>query len=105
MSAFTGDLEKGKKIPLRLAVAERGMVFGFEIKNEGNDCRASGGDLCVNLELSNFFLKKLLRPIFMSFRKSTQGYRPLALETPAIVRRRKGNTLEKFTARIDYQRN
>lgn len=105
MSGFTDQLEKGQKIPLRLAVAERGMVLGFELKNENKDCRSSGGDLCVNLQLSNFFLKKLLKPVFMSFRKSPQGYRPLIVETPAVVRRRKGSSLEKFTARIDYHRH
>lgn len=105
MSGYTDQLEKGQKIPLRLAVAERGMVLGFEIKNENKDCRSSGGDLCVNLQLSNFFLKKLLKPVFMSFRKSPQGYRPLIVETPAVVRRMKGSSLEKFTARIEYLRH
>jgi hypothetical protein len=104
MSPYTSLFEKGQKIPVKLAVAERGMVLGFEIAGQGKNCRDSKGDLCVNVSLSNFVLKKLVKPIFMSFQKSPEGYRPLAVETPAIVRKQKGSRLEKFTARIDYQK-
>ncbi|NBW80865.1 hypothetical protein EBR21_03840 [bacterium] len=101
MSSYTPLFEKGQKIPVKLAVAERGMVLGFEIAGQGKNCRDSTGDLCVNLSLR---LKKLVKPIFMSFQKSPEGYRPLRVETPAIVRKQKGSSLEKFTARIDYQK-
>lgn len=104
LAQYTQAIERGEKVPVKLAVPERGMVLGFEIANAPDQCRGTGSDLCVNLALSNFFLKKLLKPVFMSFQKSPQGYRPLALETPALVRRRKGSSLEKFTARIDYQK-
>ncbi|MFZ9520679.1 MAG: hypothetical protein ACO3A4_09395 [Silvanigrellaceae bacterium] len=104
MSPFTPMFEKGQKIPVKLAIAERGMVLAFEIAGQGKNCRELSGDLCVNLSLSNFLLKKLVKPIFMTFQKSPEGYRPLALETPSIVRKQKGSSLEKFTARIDYQK-
>lgn len=104
MSAYTRRLEQGQGFPVRLAVPDRGTVMGFDILAENEKCRQSGGDLCAHLALSNFLLKKLVKPVFMAFQKSAHGYQPLALETPAIVRRQKGQSFEKFTARIDYQR-
>ncbi len=104
MSGFINQIKAGQKVPVKLAVAERGMVLGFEIAALPEGCPKSDGDLCVNLAGGNIFLRTLVKPIFMSFQKSPEGYRPLVLETPAIVRRQSGKSLKKFTARIDYHR-
>lgn len=104
MSPQIETLSKGRTLNVRLAVPERGSVMGFEIAPRREGCQGVVSVLCVNLMLSNFFLQKLLKPIEMSFQKTSEGYRPLSLETPAVLRRVKGNKLEKFTARIDYPR-
>jgi hypothetical protein len=61
-------------------------------------------DLGVTISLSNFFLRKLITPIKMTFQNSPEGYRPLSIVAPAAVRKKVGNTLQKFTARIEYPR-
>lgn len=104
LSPHTRSLSQGESLEVRLAVPDRGSVFNFAVAPQKADCPAQPGDLCVNLMLSNFFLKKLVNPIRMSFQKNSDGYRPLSLETPAVVRRERGKALEKFTARIDYPR-
>lgn len=104
MSPHTKSLSQGESLQIRLAIPERGSVMSFSISPQRDDCSTVPNDLCVNLMLSNFILKKLLNPIKMSFQNTAQGYRPLSLVTPAVVRRLKGQNLEKFTARIDYPR-
>jgi hypothetical protein len=102
LGGYIDEVKQGSKIPIRLAVAERGMVLNFAIQSLPSGCKKNEGDLCVNLSAGNFFLKGLVKPVYMAFQKSPEGYRPLALETPAIVRRLQGKSLKKFTARIDY---
>jgi hypothetical protein len=105
MAYLSGSVEKvkqGLKIPIRLAVAERGMMLNFEIQPLPAGCRKNEGDLCVNLAAGNFFLKGLVKPVYMAFQNSKDGYLPLTIETPAIVRRQSGKSLKKFTARIEY---
>lgn len=104
MSPHIETLSKGHSLNVRFAVPERGSVMGFGIVQRREGCQGGASVLCVNLMLSNFFLQKLLKPIEMSFQKTSEGYRPLSLETPAVLRRVKGHKLEKFTARIDYPR-
>jgi hypothetical protein len=104
LSPHTRSLSQGESLEVRLAVPDRGSIFNFAVAPQKATCGSQAGDLCVNLVLSNFFLKKLLSPIKMSFQRNSEGYRPLSLETPAVVRRQRGKSLEKFTARIDYPR-
>lgn len=102
LNGYVEQVKAGSKIPIRLAVAEKGMVFNFEIQSLPAGCAKGQGDLCVNMTAGNFFLRGLVKPVFMAFHKSNEGFRPLAIETPAIVRRKDGKSLRKFTARIDY---
>jgi hypothetical protein len=104
MSGFLSQLQKGEKVPVRLAVAERGSVLAFNIQGLTQDCPLPHEGLCIHLSLNNFVLKKLIKPIYMSFQKSPEGYRPLSIQTPAIVHKRKGSAFQKFTARIDYEK-
>lgn len=100
----TDRILKGEKIPVQLAIAERARIFDFEIVGDQDFCTSSQGDLCVKVSLQNFLLNKLLNPIRMAFQKTPDGFLPLTIVTPALVRKRKGTSWEKFTARIDYQR-
>jgi len=104
LNRFANNLEQGLTVPVRLAIPDRGRVLGFDISRREPSCLGGESDFCVNLSLSNFFLRKVVRPITMSFYKSPEGFRPLSLEAPSLVRKLKNSRLEKFTARIDYQR-
>lgn len=104
MSGFINELAAGRTLPVELAVPERSSVFNFDIAPRSSNCETQRQDLCVSLTMSNFFLQKLVKPIQMSFQKATDGWRPLSLEAPALVRKQSGQKFEKFTARIDYPR-
>lgn len=104
MSPQIAHLTRGNTLDIRLAVPERATVFGFTLVPQKQGCAVEPQDFCVDLSMSNFFLQKLVKPVRMTFQKSTDGYRPLSLVTPAVVRKKKGNTFEKFTALIEYPR-
>jgi len=104
MSPHIEHLTRGHTLDIRLAVPERTTVFGFKLVPQKQGCTANAQDFCVDLSMSNFFLQKLVKPVRMTFQKSSDGWRPLSLTTPAVVRKQKGSKLEKFTALIDYPR-
>jgi hypothetical protein len=104
MSAHIAHLTQGNNLDIRLAVPEHASVFGFTLIPQKSSCNSAPQDFCVDLSMSNFFLKKLVKPVRLTFQKSNDGYRPLSLVTPALVRKKKGEKLEKFTALIEYPR-
>ncbi|MEY4066633.1 MAG: hypothetical protein RIR26_2841 [Pseudomonadota bacterium] len=104
MNGFISDLGAGRSLPVELVVPERSSVFNFDIAPRSANCETQKQDLCVSLTMSNFFLQKLVKPIQMSFQKAPDGWRPLSLQAPALVRKTSGKNFEKFTARIDYPR-
>ncbi|MEY2986738.1 MAG: hypothetical protein RJB13_259 [Pseudomonadota bacterium] len=104
MNTFIDELKSGKTLEVNLAIPERGSCYSFDIHPRMNAKSSAVTDLGVTISLSNFFLRKLITPIKMTFQNSPEGYRPLSIVAPAAVRKKVGNTLQKFTARIEYPR-
>lgn len=104
MNTYIEELKLGKTLDVKLAIPERGSSYSFDILPQNNTASATAADLGVIINLSNFILRKLISPIKMTFQNSPEGYRPLRIVAPAAVRKKVGNSLEKFTARIEYPR-
>ena len=104
MNSYINDLRLGKNLEVNMAIPERGACYSFDILPQITSKKPTASDLGVSISLSNFFLRKIVSPIKMSFQNSPEGYRPLSIVAPAAVRKKVGHSLERFTARIEYPR-
>ena len=104
MNSYIKELKLGKTLEVNMAVPERGSCYRFDILPQDTRAKPAMTDLGVKISLSNFFLRKVISPIKMTFQNSPEGYRPLSIMAPAAVLRKRGDSLRKFRARIQYPR-
>ncbi len=97
------DLDAGKKLPIRMAVYDHTRVINFEAREIDKNCLGNGADLCIEMVVSNFFLKALVGKSTLTFKKMNGRIMAYDLTALSLVRKNVGGKLESFVSRVEYR--